>query len=176
MALRRLPSSIRVAGSPPAAPGPWVSGTVQTNAAGWPILAAGQGAGTLMFREVQGHYPAGVYVCTFEGDGDLAFSFDVRQLVRKSANRYEFNVLPGDGGIFLNITRSNATNPVRNIHVWMPGLENAASPFHPLFVQRLRPFKVLALHGLAADQQRHPESTGRTGPNRRTSVKARTRA
>src|SRR5438105_777373 len=34
-------------------------------------------------------------------------------------------------------------DPVRDVHVWMPGFEKADSPFHPLFVERLKPFEAL---------------------------------
>src|SRR5207249_8596750 len=32
---------------------------------------------------------------------------------------------------------------VADIRVWMPGFENAASPFHPLFLERLAPFEAI---------------------------------
>jgi len=128
---------------PTDASGNWTgkAGTAPVDANGWPVLAPGTGAATLMLREIDGHYPAGVYICTFEGDGDLAFKFATA--TRVSANRYKVAVTPSDNGIELAVLRSNPADPVKNIRVWMPGFENAASPFHPLFVERLRPFSVI---------------------------------
>lgn len=123
--------------------GPWDNKRpLRTTAEGWPILAKGQAAAALMCRELEGHYPAGVYICTYKGDGDIAFGHDAEE-IQHVGNRVELQVTPADGGIFLKIERSNPKNPVRDIHVWMPGFENAKSTFHPLFVQRLKPFKVL---------------------------------
>jgi hypothetical protein len=123
--------------------GAWDNGKkVEVTAEGWPVLKPGQAATTLMCREVQGHYPGGLYVCTYDGSGDLAFGNDARVFARKD-HRVELRVTPGNGGILLRIDRSDPKDPVRNIQVWMPGFEKAKSSFHPLLVQRLRPFKVI---------------------------------
>ena len=45
----------------------------------------------------------------------------------------EFDVTPGHGGIEVVVAASAPDDPIRDIHVWMPGFENARSPFHPLF-------------------------------------------
>src|SRR5690606_11219947 len=48
--------------------GPWNNGMeLRTTPEGWPLLEPGQAAATLMFRDVGGRYPAGVYRCTYEG-------------------------------------------------------------------------------------------------------------
>jgi hypothetical protein len=52
-------------------------------------------------------------------------------------------VRPGDGGVQLVVAESDPKNPVRDIHVWMPGFEGSESAFHPLFRERLKPFQVL---------------------------------
>ncbi len=124
--------------------GAWDNGKpIEVNADGWPILRdPSQAAATLLCREIQGRYPGGLYVCTFDGKGTLRFSFDA-SVVRTERNRIELKVVPSDAGILLKIERSDPEDPVRNIKVWMPGFENAASAFHPLFVERLKPFKVI---------------------------------
>ena len=68
--------------------------------------------------------------------------FDART-TNSRPGRMLMEVTPTNAGILLRIDRSNPKNPVRNVHVWMPGFENAASSFHPLFLERLKPFKVL---------------------------------
>ncbi|MEZ6191615.1 MAG: hypothetical protein R3C45_10040 [Phycisphaerales bacterium] len=109
---------------------------------GWPILQSGQAAHTLIFVDTDGAYPAGKYVCTFEGEGDVVLSHDAKQISR-SGNRIVANVDPSSNGIDLRIENSNPNNPVRNVKLWMPGFENAESPFHPLYLERLKPFSVI---------------------------------
>jgi len=111
---------------------------------GNPKLRPGQIVETLMVREIQGHYPAGDYVCTYEGKGRVEVNrFDVTRVLKESPGRIEFRVVPGDGGILLRVTASDLNDPIRNVHVWMPGFEKAASPFHPLYLKRLEPFGVV---------------------------------
>ena len=127
----------------PGSTAPWDSGEILSlNENGYPLLRDGQAAHTLMFVDTEGAYPAGKYVCTYDGDGRIDFSFDAR-VVRRDANRIELTVDPSGNGIYLRIDRSNPANPVRNIKVWMPGFENAQSSFHPLYIQRLKPFSVI---------------------------------
>jgi hypothetical protein len=127
---------------------------LEINALGYPLLANGQAAGTLMMRGSIGAYPKGRYVVTYAGDGELSFNFDAK-VALKGDHRIELDVVPTDDGIFLRIERSNRANPIRDIRVWMPGFENAASPFHPTFVNRLRPLEALRF----MDWQRTNDST-----------------
>src|SRR5438067_613362 len=103
---------------------------------GYPKLGPGQVVETLMVREIEGHYPAGDYVCTYEGKGRVEVNrFDVTRVLKQSPGRIEFRVQPGDGGILLRVTASDPADPIRNVHVWMPGFEKAASSFHPLYLK-----------------------------------------
>jgi hypothetical protein len=134
---------------------PWNTGEeVVLDAQGYPILRPGQAAGTLMLRNLAGAYPSGRYVVTYEGDGDLAFGMDATVATRGD-HRIQLDVTASDRGIYLRIDRSNPVDPVRNVHVWMPGFENAATPFHPLFLERLEPFSTLRF----MDWQRTNNST-----------------
>ena len=112
---------------------------------GYPArLAAGRLAGSLMFRSVGTHYPAGDYVCLYDGDGDLSFGFAAR-VVSRAAGRIIVRVDPSDGGIYLKITRTNPANPVHDIRLIMPGFEKTyrEQPFHPDFLERWRGFSVI---------------------------------
>lgn len=112
---------------------------------GWiASLAAGQAAGTLMTRDLFGHYPAGQYTCLYEGEGQIEFGLDAA-VASRQAGRIVLDVSPGNGGIYLKITATNPANPIRNIRVIMPGFEStyASAPFHPTFLERIQPFKVL---------------------------------
>ena len=122
--------------------GPWNTGeTLKLDANGWPILAPNQAAGTLLLNGIQGHYPAGDYLCLYDGDGDIDFAFDAT-IKSKQKGRIVVTVkTPGNGGIFVKIVRSNPNNYVRNVRLYMPGLHDGRTTFHPLFLSRLARFK-----------------------------------
>ncbi len=122
---------------------PWDSGeTLKLDVNGWPILRAGQAAHTIMYTDARGAYPAGRYVCTYDGDGEVELDFDARVVSRRNG-RIVADVTPTNRGIYLRIDKSNPNNPVRNVKVWLPGFEGAASAFHPLYLSRLKPFGVI---------------------------------
>jgi hypothetical protein len=117
-----------------------------TDTNGWPILEIGDTVTTNLVSNVPG-FPSGAYVCTFDGTGGtLQFSGHV-QNVQTSAGQVTFDVINTTGtniSINLKITGTNPSDPIKNIKVWMPGFdENSPSPFHPLFIKRLRPFSVI---------------------------------
>ncbi len=118
-----------------------------------------QMAGTLMFRDLDGAYPAGVYHAEWDGTGIVTFGFDATTIAtgRTAAGRSyaDLQVTPGSNGIYLRIEETNPSDPVRGINIWMPPWEEQSfagrswhpgdgfSPFHPLFLQRLSPFGVI---------------------------------
>lgn len=122
---------------------PWDSGeSLKLNAEGWPILRAGQAAHTVMYADARGAYPAGRYVCTYDGDGSIEMDFDAR-VVNSRKGRLVAEVTPSNNGIYLRIDKSNPKDPVRNVKVWLPGFENSSQVFHPLYLSRLKPFSVI---------------------------------
>ena len=135
----------------------WISGDTSTytwndnrpieiDEDGWVTsLLPNQKAHTLMCREISGHYPAGRYVCLYEGEGTIQLKFDAR-VVSQSPGRIEFDVLePSDSGIGLAITEVDPENYIRNIRVIMPGFEDTyeQQPFHPTFLDSLRSFSTI---------------------------------
>lgn len=117
------------------------------DAAGYPKgLAAGQGASTICMRGIAGKYPGGVYTLLFDGDGDIQLGLDAEQKKVSNDGRatasHQVAVTPSGEGIQLRITRSNASNHVRNVRLIMPGFDER-TVFHPTFLERLRPFAVL---------------------------------
>ena len=119
--------------------------TINTDANGWPLLQAGQAAHTLLLTDNPAAYPTGQYVVTWQGTGTLEFGFDATNVQNAGPNRMTFNVTSATkNGILMRVTSSVAApNNIKNIRVWMPTYENAPSPFHPLFIQRLQPFGVI---------------------------------
>ena len=111
---------------------------------GWPLLAPGQAAGTLLCRELGGHYPGGEYTALWDGSGEVEFHFDA-EVTQTWPGGAKMTVTPSDAGIHVKVVASNTSDPVRNIRVLMPGFESnyATQIFHPLFLERLRGFTSL---------------------------------
>lgn len=144
-------------------------GTVNVDSKGWPTRlnewtnAQGQlmqqQLGTLMLDGQNGHYPGGVYRAEWEGTGSLTWGHDARVtqtgLTENGRHFALLSVTPGNAGIYMRINSMSNSDPIRNVHVWMPdyngqrfaGQEwtpgSSFSPFHPLFVERLRPFDTI---------------------------------
>ena len=132
-----------------------------TNASGQVIQ---QRAGTLMFRGLGGGYAAGVYRAEWDGSGAVTFGFDARVIAsgRTAAGRSyaDLHVAPTDDGMYMVIETTTPDDPVRNFNIWMPNWQGtsfvgqrwepgaAFSPFHPLFLQRLAPFRTLRFMGM----------------------------
>lgn len=120
------------------------SKTLALEKGGNPLPAPGQSAWTLLLRDLGGHYPAGKYTVSWKGSGDVEVKrWDVAKVIEKSNGRAVIEVKPSDGGIQIDLKSSDPKNPVRDFRVIMPGFEKAKSPFHPLFVKRLGPARVV---------------------------------
>jgi len=148
----------------PSGTDPWDDGReVATTPEGWPLLAANQAAATLICRELEGHYPGGRYLCTYEGTGRLSFGFDARA-VDARPGRIEVAVRPSNEGILLRVVASSPEDPIRNIRLLMPTEHRAGdSPFTQLYLQRLRPFGVLRFMDWArTNEQEDPQWSQRT--------------
>lgn len=125
--------------------GPFDTGVDLTlTADGWPLLNAGEAAGTLMLHELDGHYPGGVYTVLYDGSGTMTFGLD-SSIASSQPGEIKINVNQGNGGIYLKIEDSDIADPIRNIRVIMPGFENTyqSQPFHPTFLERLEPYAFL---------------------------------
>ncbi|UXI70148.1 hypothetical protein [Tahibacter amnicola] len=94
-----------------------------------------------------GHYPAGRYTVTWEGRGKLEYFFAARKNDADSSDhRDALDVDPSESGFMLRISEIDPEDPVRNIHVWMPGFDENTGPsqlFHPDFLRLIRRNKVL---------------------------------
>jgi hypothetical protein len=105
-----------------------------------------------------------VYRAEWDGTGTVAFGLDAVTIAsgRTAAGRNfaDLQVTPSDNGIYLRIDATSPTDPVRDFHVWMPDWQgqrfagqrwqpgDSFSPFHPLFLQRLKPFHTIRFMGM----------------------------
>ena len=122
---------------------PWGSGpALALDPDGWiKGLEPGQYASTIMCSE--GGQPQGRYLCLYDGQGTLEFSGSAT-VVDGAPGRLLVNV-SGDKQIILNLLATDPQNPVRNIRLVLPGLENRfeKDPFTPYFLQRTSRFDVI---------------------------------
>lgn len=119
---------------------------VVLDGSGWPKPPRNVAVFTQVFTSMRGRFPAGQYTLTWKGGGSFQFRGAV-QVVSTSPNRIVLDVDPWAGGaIELQLHGYDPTRPTTDIHLWLPGLENDCSAFHPLFMERLRPFSVLRFY------------------------------
>lgn len=125
----------------------WDDGrTLSLDSLGYPrSLLSGQQAATLVFWDQLGKHPAGQFVLLYDGDGDISVDMGAVNVASSAAGRIVVNVQDSTTGLRIRITRTNTSNPVRNIRFIAPGFEQTYQTqiFHPLFLQRLHSMKVL---------------------------------
>ncbi len=116
--------------------------------AGWPdfgALAAGEKVGARLFGRMAGSMPDGrvrPYVLTWVGRGSCRLEGKgVVREANRGPNRVEVFVDPtaGEGNAVLVwlIDWSDGGDPVRDAHVWLPGMEAGKRLLYPPFVQKL---------------------------------------
>jgi len=102
--------------------------------------------GTLLFRGVNGVYPGGKYVVTYEGEGTIKYGFNaVKDIAASSPGRDVINVTPSNAGIYLKITSTdpnNTGNYIRDIRVIPEKYEATYSTetFNPDFIDKIQDF------------------------------------
>lgn len=142
---------------------------VEVDANGWPTRLATwtnahgqlmqQRLGTLMFNSLEGEFPGGTYRVEWQGTGEVVFGMDARETSRgvtpEGRNYTLLSVTPGNAGIYLGINSLSPSDPIRDIHVWMPDYNGQSfagqrwqpganfSPFHPLYKERISEFGIL---------------------------------
>jgi hypothetical protein len=113
---------------------------------GYPIsLQPQQSVRTLVFTHTEHPYPAGDYVLTWKGSGQIELegcpSTIIEQRPYRRVYRYD---KPIDGvGILITIHKTDPKDTIRDINLWMPGLENAKTIWHPILLENIRPFGVI---------------------------------
>jgi Ca2+-binding RTX toxin-like protein len=105
---------------------------------------------TLMLRGISGQYPGGRYVVLYEGEGELRYRFDAKEITSESVpGRDVLEVTPGEGGIYLEIVSTDPNNTgdyLRNIRViredQLP-LYEAGAIFNPDWIEKIEDFRSL---------------------------------
>ena len=122
----------------------WISGNTETgefddgrpltlDENGWPTsLLEDQCARTIVLLNTG--FPAGHWVLTWEGQGDLAFMTD-GTLISSTANRIVYDI-PNNtgGGFFISITSTNSQNHLRNLKMKHVNQEFNNDLWHPSFL------------------------------------------
>jgi len=135
---------------------------------GWPRPASGRAVSCQFFVGMRGRFPTGDYVVTWKGKGTLEFR-GATSIVSQAPFRLVVHVDSVTGGQpGIRLSNVDLSNPIRDIRVWLPGLEDSCHVFHPQFLDRLRPFSVLRFY----PWMRVYSSTGRWN-NRSTMLAAR---
>ncbi len=99
------------------------------------------------FGDNANHYPSGRYIVTYQGEGNISYHFAAtRNAGLSTPGRDVLDVNAANGGFMLRINAINTANPIRDIHVWMPGFDETTGPaqiFHPDFLRLIERYKVL---------------------------------
>ena len=141
---------------------------VPLDANGWPMPQPGRSVSCNFFVSMRGLMPVGEYVVTWRGTGNVELVGHVG-IVTQEPNRLVARIDGVNGGQpGLRLSNVSRTDPIRDIRVWLPGLEDSCHAFHPVFLDRLRPFSVLRFY----PWMRVYSSTGRWS-KRNTPVNAR---
>ncbi len=115
---------------------------------GWPdpsFLASGSKPAARLFVNMAGTMPDGrvdPYVMTWEGTGSCRLvGTPVIGEQNRSLNRVEVSIDPttegGNGVLMWVLDASSELDPVRNVHIWLPGTEVTDRLFWPPYVGRV---------------------------------------
>ncbi|MBS1715373.1 MAG: hypothetical protein JST30_13670 [Armatimonadetes bacterium] len=119
-------------------------------------LAPGQFAETVLFSN--GKNPKGTYTLLWDGKGEFDTHLGSTYKLDSAGRATIEN--PGDKALFLMLKKVDEDDPPRNVRLMMPGYEDwiEESPFHPVFLQRMSPYRSLRF----MDWQATNDAKGRT--------------
>lgn len=126
-------------------------------------LESGQYATTIMLGDATGHQPGGEYVLLYDGDGDVQFeTASGVTVVSQSPGRIVARVAAG-GVVLMNLRRTNASNPVRNIRFVPASMESSYGSrlFTDDFLRVVRPFGVLRFMNWQSTNRNPPAAWAR---------------
>ncbi len=113
------------------------------DADGW-IRSVTPGSYAETWMYTYGGNPAGRYHVEWQGTATIELTGNGVQVVERSANGMQVNV-PANAALRLRVTSTNPSDPLRDLHVVLPGFASTfrSEPFHPLFLERVRRFGLL---------------------------------
>lgn len=148
---------------------------IETTPEGWVArLKPNQAAATLMCTDSNGVWPSGTYTVLYEGEGTLEFPWNNATVRSFEPGKITLSVdLSGDTALFLRLTRTDPSDPVRNIRVLMPGFAETYEKnlFHPDFLDSVRPFafvRFMDWQRTNEAEHRNPAWSARTTPASRS--------
>jgi len=127
------------------------------DANGWPLAVpytTTAGGAPQILHTLLPLYGAGNYTVRFQGTGSMSLvppGGSTRQTITAAggitARTYNFSPSLRDNVLYLEVRRSSANDPVRNIQIVAPGQDTNldAQPFHPSFLASLAPYRCLRL-------------------------------
>lgn len=140
---------LRIWNNGPLGPAPLIPPGSGLLGAGWPDpaqLPSGQRYGAYLFGSMEGTVPDGrqrPYVVTWSGAGHVRLEGPfVAGEQNRGPNRVEVFVDPtrgnGNGLLSVSWSATATADPVRDVHVWLPGMESSGRLFWPPFQAKVR--------------------------------------
>jgi hypothetical protein len=125
---------------------PWVADpNIPVDPYGYPLVDAGTGT-------PMNGYPLGTYNLSYEGSGTVTI-FGLGHLagpITTAGNVHTGQIIVDKTNeatgqlLYVILTGVDPTNPIRNLHIYMPGYDASNAPtFAPEFLDRLRPFSTI---------------------------------
>ncbi len=135
----------------------WISSTasqwddkrpIDVDARGWvKSLQPAQFARSLVFWGEGLTFPKGNYTVTWQGTGEIDFAPQGGVVSSTAKGQTVLDVDDKKGGLAVLITKTDPKDPIRDLHVWLPGVDPAAASgyggFNPVFLERLKGYSTL---------------------------------
>ncbi|PIE22360.1 MAG: hypothetical protein CSA62_12680 [Planctomycetota bacterium] len=110
---------------------------------GWVAkLSPNQAAAKNVFRDMENGYPAGEYLVTYKGKGQLEFRGD-GSVTSAGAGWIRLNVKPTMVGVILRLIKTDPADPLRDIRMWLPGYHDGKRLFFQQYLDRIAPFRFI---------------------------------
>jgi hypothetical protein len=122
---------------------------IPLNATGYPAaLATGEVARSLIFTNNGGIYPTGLYTLRWQGSGDVQLGGEGLSVVSRKAQEITYRVdSTTPSGLWLDITKTDPANPVRNVIARAPMAASASSIFNLSYENDLASYGVIRQMG-----------------------------
>ncbi len=116
---------------------------------GYPaLLAPGETARSLIFTQNGGIYPLGVYTLRWAGNGQVQLTSPGLTVLNSGPGQITYKLTSTNtNGIILEVTKTDPTNPLRNISVRAPFAGATDSAFNPSYKNDLANYGVIRYMG-----------------------------